>query len=84
MTVTFRGLPAGQAATLTITSPGSAAALGRAAATGPPGGTTITTLTISAAPATRLVVVTATAPGQICRAVLTPDHTPPALTCHPH
>jgi hypothetical protein len=81
MSVTFRGLAPGQPATLTLTTPGAAGALARAAATAAPDGTATLTLTAGALTTAESVIVTAVAPGQICRAVLTPSRAQPALTC---
>jgi hypothetical protein len=81
VSVTFRGLAAGQVGTLTLTTPGSTGALARAAATAAPDGTATITLTADALTTVQAVTVTAAAPGQTCQAVLTPTRTQPALTC---
>jgi hypothetical protein len=78
MSVTFRGLAPGQVTTLTLTTP-AAGVLARAAA---PDGTATLTLTAGALTTAQTVTATAAAPGQICRAVLTPTRTQPTLTCH--
>lgn len=79
VTVTFPGLPPGQAATLLLTTPGTAGPLARAATAGSDGTAAITLTT--RLPAAQTLIVTAAAPGQTCQATLTPDHAQPTLTC---
>ncbi len=78
--VTFSGLPPGQAATLLLTTPGTAGPLARAAATAGSDGTAALTLT-ARLPAAQTLIVTVTAPGQTCQATLTHDQAQPALAC---
>jgi len=80
VTVTFPGMPPGQAATLLLTTPGTAGALARAAATADPDGTATIALT-ALLPAARTLIVTATSPGQTCRATLAPAQAQATLTC---
>ena len=65
VSVIFGGLTPGQPATLVLTTPGTAGALARAAATAAPDGTATTTLT-TPLPAARTIVVTVTAQHQTC------------------
>ena len=83
-TVTFRGLAPGQVSTLTLSTPGTSHVLARAATTATPGGTATISLTDSHLTAAQPVTVTAATAAQVCRAVLTPARTQPALVCHPH
>jgi hypothetical protein len=83
VTVTFPGLPPGQAATLLLTTPGTAGPLARAAATAGSDGTAAITLT-ARLPAAQTLIVTAAAPGQTCQATLAPDQAPPTLACRTH
>jgi hypothetical protein len=78
--VTFSGLPLGQAATLLLTTPGTAGPLARAAATAGSDGTAALTLT-ARLPAAQTLIVTVTAPGQTCQATLAHDQAQPALAC---
>jgi hypothetical protein len=80
VTVTFPGLSSGQAATVLLTTPGTARPLARAAATAGSDGTAPITLIVRLAAAQTLIVTTA-ALGQTCQATLTPDQAQPAVTC---
>ena len=80
--VTFHGVPPGQPATVTITTPGTAHDLGTAVATPAPDGTAVTSLTLSHLTAGRPVTITARAIGQICQTTINPANSAPILTCH--
>jgi hypothetical protein len=79
--VTFHGLAPGQAATVTITTPGTARVLGSAVTTPPPDGTAVTTMTLNhLAGAMPIIIVTRTA-RQLCRATFNPAQSQPILAC---
>jgi hypothetical protein len=78
----FRGLAPGQVATLALTTSGRV--LARAAATPTPAGTTTITITANHISNGQTATITAHVPYQTCQATLTPSHTQPTITCHPH
>ena len=79
VTVGFRGLRPGQAATVTVTSAGRM--LARAVATPASDGTATVSLTATRPAAGQPVVVVARDPGQSCQATLPSGSVPPAVTC---
>lgn len=81
--VTFGDLSPGQPVTVVLTTPGTAGALARAAASARQDGTAAITLTTRLS-AAQTVVVTATDPHQTCQATLSPTQLEPVLTCHGH
>ena len=80
--VTFHGVPAGQAATVVITTPSNAQDLGRAATIPAPDGTAAMSLTLSHLPADQPVIITARATRQLCQATFNPADGVPILSCH--
>jgi hypothetical protein len=79
--VTFHDVPPGQAATITITTPGIAQDLGQATATPAPDGTAATSLTISHLLAGRPVIIIARATGQLCQTTINAAKGAPSLSC---
>jgi hypothetical protein len=82
VTAAFHGLAPGQVTILTLTTPGAADPLARAATTAAPDGTATISVTEDDLTAAQPVLVTAAAPGQVCQADLTPGRTQPTLSCH--
>ena len=80
--VTFPGLDAGQAATVTVTTAGRI--LARAAATPGSGGAATVTLAIGHLTPAQPVTVTARAAHQTCLAAFVSARIQPVLTCHSH
>jgi hypothetical protein len=81
ITSAFHGLPPGQAAVTVVTDVGSNRVLASSAVTPAGDGAASDTLTVGHISVSAQLVVTATAAGQYCRAVLGPGHKSPALIC---
>jgi len=79
--VTFRGLTAGQAATIVITTAAASHILASAAVTPAPDGTAASTLTVNRVAAASQVTISVTAGHQHCQATLDAAEGQPALTC---
>jgi hypothetical protein len=81
--VTFRGLPPGHDATVSITARTAGKILATAVVVPTPGGTATSSLTISGIPSAETIAVSADTPNQHCLATLSPGQSRPALTCRP-
>jgi hypothetical protein len=80
VTVTFRGLPPAQAATVAVIA--SNKVLASAAVTSAPDGTATSVLALSNIPTSKSIVIDAKAPHQYCQATLATGQGHPSLVCH--